>query len=283
MKKSFYRDIRFWFLLLILIFLFDWVPFICVASFLGSRAGGLKHNQIDATAEGYIQNTNLFGCHYELCWTPLLYSSPDRPRLKFIEFEIKDFSPNDSKEKQQRAADYSGIPAEGNGWYRVQLEKRPIDDCPLLIKKRRELGRYAVREGNAAYEREIRLLAVFGERQICPYVRKVDEPKSRYLEKSSTDSVLYRDGVHMIYKSDLGYGIDRKTQQPLFQYINYTGSGTWLQPCRGGPSDGCGDLSPGVVAPKFQVSQLPANGILDVLGFKNSQPFDIDTVTVEGK
>lgn len=284
-QRKFYQKKRFWILLLIFVFLFDWVPFYLTVRFLGWKDGGLKHHQIDASAEGYIQDRNLFGCSYESCWTPLLYTSPNRPRLKYVEFEVKNFSPNATDKENKRWADASGIPAEGNGWYRVQLEKRAIGECPLLQKKSKELSRYGMREGNAAYEKEVKLLKIFGERQICPYVRKVDAPKSRYMEGGANSTMWYWDGVHMIFRVDSRFGVDRLTGRALHEYISYLGAGTWLQPCQNRDTSGaCGDLSPSFSGPKYVKTLLRKDSIFDLLGFTDADfSMNIDTLTLGEK
>lgn len=142
----------------------------------------------------------------------------------------------------------NGFTFQGPGIYRVQLDNIPYSQCAKLQAERRNLDRHfrersgfgisSALEQRSAEEDMASLLAntnvnyepiiELAKRGQCPVIRKVDKPRSRYIEGGWNSRVLYEDWFHSVYRVEQTRGVDLETSDALYHSIQYCVSGTLL-------------------------------------------------------
>lgn len=228
--------------------LLDQLPFYLYAKHLYSKDGGVYSNSAAHDQSGYMAHGN---CEHSqegggsrfsfMCYFPL-FEAPNRTRaLNFIEFELGKHEASSPSKFYQR---------QGPGVYRIQLEQLPLDSCPVL--KDALVGV----DGPYILQSERELLQRAKSIGVCPVVRKVDSPMSKYKDESQqSHSVVFSDGVHKIIRTDTREWVALNGSDALYRAVNYCVDGAFIlwggrsdvwppNPCAGSQSDSHANMDP---------------------------------------
>ena len=228
--------------------LFDQLPFYLYAKYLYSRDGGVYSNSTAHDQPGYMAHGNCeriqegVGSRFSfMCYFPL-FEAPNRTRaLNFIEFELGEHEASSPSKFYRR---------QGAGVYRIQLEQLPLDSCPVLRDALVGV------DGPYILQSERELLQRAKSIGMCPVVKKVDSPMSKYKDESQQSrSVVFSDGVHKVIRIDTREWMTLDGSDALYRAVNYCVEGAFIlwgkqsdvwppNPCAGSQSDSRANMDP---------------------------------------